>query len=264
MVSLVEALDFFAAIEVMDPVAAEEFAQVLNDRTGVDWTVDISLVAVGESSYKEYFAFYYQKNKVSPDNSGAICQSNMATHDDGHTCFLKDSYPQGKAAFERDPFLGSYLINGTSVAVVGVHTIYGKSTLAGLERRKREINNLKIMLEEVHKYDPQHDIIVLGDFNLEIPDDSDETNENENILIPESFSGGSLGLKVLIHEPTTIGKSNYDHIVWSDLNKSQLVADSEEVLMDFDLDEVDEKAEYKSVVSDHFPVAVSFKVVQEY
>jgi len=257
LVKLVEDLDFFAATEILSPQAAEQLWEALEVNSDKKWEMDLSPFANGESSYREYVAFFFNPERIKRAPNNPYCQQIADEINDNRTCFIKDQRRKGKPDYERDPYLGTYKIGNQIISVLGLHLIYGEQSNDGLVRRQHELSSLKQTAIELTEVNPDHRILLMGDFNLELPP-KNTNNPGHLKYIPTEFWNHDVEMQVLVQGPTTIGKGNYDHLVMVK-NKNLSVTDgSDRIHRDFNLDSKTEKRQYRYEVSDHFPVSAEF------
>jgi len=263
IVELVDEADLhvFAGIEIMSTEAADALLEALNRQSTHKWEMILSSHKNGESSYKEWFAFYYQVGKAEPLNLGKrFCNTYEGTESKGDSCYARDLYSDGPD-FERDPFVGHFKIGGALFSLVSVHLVYGGQDQESIQRRLNEMMNLRIVADKVRNLSPAHDVVVLGDFNLKLDTELDPFDPDRvKPIVPEDFIFQSPPMTALISEATTIGNSNYDHFFFYEDNLNPLIDESQDTLIDFDTSSRQQKAVYKSEVSDHFLIRTSFRL----
>jgi len=258
--------DVLAIVEVMTRDSATKLAQSISARTGEPWKALVSSEPVGEGQYKEYFGFLYREDRVKPQApSKAYCRTEEAIQVEiqAIACFAKDKYQDGPD-FEREPFVGHFEIAKSDYVLVGVHLYYGGGEKELVARRQRELTNLGAVMRKIRETTPSADVLSMGDYNLSLGTREELALEGSAVrtseIIPESFFA-TLEVKVatflgMIKKPTTVGFSNYDHIIWMLSNKSKLVEGTDRVVYDLDIQSPMERTKYKSEVSDHYPVQV--------
>jgi hypothetical protein len=239
----------FAAVEVMRPEAPAELLPVLAEVTGHPWAATVSATATGESTYREYAAFFYRTDVAEPSlPAAAFCRTAEATDRSGSACFAKDHNAGTDAPdFQRDPFAAHFRIGGQKFVLIAVHVVFGDSISA----RRHELDGLRTVMERARASTPGADVVALGDFNLAL-------ESRAGPAIGSEFFSGGAPLLGLIDTPTTLGTSSYDHVVYFEGNTHQHVAGSEVVVRDFDAKSDAAKADYKATVSDHLPAGVTF------
>lgn len=259
----------FAGVEVMNPDGAEEVRSHLASHTGKDWQVLLSKTANGESSYKEYLAYFYRADIVTPElPDDSFCNStDGAEVTDQGACFAKDRHTGGEAQFDRDPFVAHVKIGDAHFSFAAVHLFYGGTDSASTERRIGELKAFRKVLNKIKESTPNSDVIGLGDFNLALPTfefdnavDADPvlSAESSNAKMPDEFFTALPKITGLIDGPTTIGFSSYDHILVFDDNQHKPIDGTGKIISDFNLQSSTQRAKYKTEVSDHYPVGVDF------
>ncbi len=269
IVSLVDEaeLHIFAGIEIMSVDAANALLDALNTHSDYRWAMALSKINNGESTYKEWFAYYYQPGVVKPIQSGAkFCNTSAATDRKNNTCYAKDYRVDGPD-FARDPFVGHFQLGHARFTFISVHLFYGGHDQDSVRARLKEMGHLRKVADKVKETTPSHDVVLLGDFNLRLVEEviweaSDfaerDTDARVKAEVPESFIDKEPHLNSLIVEATTVGNANYDHFFWFETNKYHVLEDSYGVLFDFDRSSTPQKEKYKSEVSDHFLIRSTF------
>lgn len=211
--------------EVMSKKGLEELADILCEVTGDKWSYHISSYPVGNSSYKEYFAFIWKDSHVS-------------------LLDIHGFYPDPNNNFSREPYGASFKIENFDFIFVLTHLV------AGTKKSKREseafyLNNVYSFFEKINN--SEKDIIIAGDFNL--PGDSyfftslkEYSNYNIVSCIDPAFK-------------TTIGKNDfvnsYDNFFLS------LIHTKEYTGINGVIDFTNNKFVYsKKFISDHLPVFI--------
>ena len=257
--------DIFGATEVMKLEAAEELLQILRARSGAPWQISTSTYANGESNYKEHFAFFWRSDRVQVSSSPqSFCSSPESEGRSDHTCYVSDPRLGGEPSFERDPFVGHFKVGDMGLTLITVHLVYGGTSAEDVERRKSEMRALRASMDRVREMTPDHKIVTVGDFNLSIVSDDDAPEPEESRWVreamPEEVFTTWPQVDGLIDHGTTIGNSSYDHILYYEDSIWSVVDESVKVVRDFEHRSAEERAKYKAEVSDHYPVAATFKL----
>jgi hypothetical protein len=265
-------LHIFSAIELMSIDGSNTLLAELNSNSIYNWEMSLSKINNGETTYKEWFAYYYRTDFVKPITTGDLfCDTSAAASQQENTCYAKDYYDDGPD-FSRDPFVGHFQIGRSKFTLVSVHLHYGGHDQDSIKARLKEMKYLRKVVNKVKKNTPKHDVILLGDFNLrlveeviweDVPETADIEAENRvKAEVPESFIDQVPHLNSIITEATTVGHANYDHIFYFADNKHHVIEDSYGAYMDFDLNSTHQKNKYKSEVSDHFLIRASFNLAK--
>lgn len=232
--------DLFAAIEVMNKPVAYDLLKRLKKRSSAEWDLVLSKTSSGESSYKEYFAVYYKKSLFAPDQSdSAYCSlKNYAKERLQNGCYALDRNKR----FYRDPYITHFKVNGKKLTILAVHIFYGSKSLAHINKRKREVTQLRKIARRI-KRKTRSNVIILGDFNL------------PKKVLRNTFHRSN----VLVSKPTTIWDSVYDNIIFANNRQFYLVPGSVRVVRDYNKRSKNARKLYLKKVSDHLPVVASFR-----
>ncbi len=253
----------FSGTEIMRADAAHDLRDKLRAKTGKKWELSLSEHASGETTYKEFLGFYYRSDLVKPVTSAeAFCASNDASAQTGNGCFAKDVGTADGPSFDRDPYIAQFKVGTRRLAIAAVHLVWGGSDAEAKERRISELFELKKVLAKVSAASQGYEVIAAGDFNLTLDLDvaSGVKQDSTSIEMPGNFFLEAPAVTGLINQPTTVGLSNYDHVLYLKSNTAKHVPNSEKVVVDFDLADAEAKALFKKDVSDHFPAGVSFSL----
>src|SRR5690606_20341239 len=111
--------DLFAAVEIMKEDAAEELLAELKRVTRKPWAMLLSKEPAGEYIYKEYFAFFYRQDRVTPaEVPGQFCSTSKARLAEASSCYADDlRLDNGRPDFEREPFIGHFEKEGHLITV---------------------------------------------------------------------------------------------------------------------------------------------------
>lgn len=272
LATLVKKGDFhiFAGTEVMTEAGASDVLTALQEQTGKPWKLLLSKSASGESSYKEYLAYFYRSDLVKAQAPAAnFCATSEGQQQIESACFAKDRRTGGQADFDRDPFVAHFKVGAADFSLVAVHLYYGSTNAEATARRLGELKNLRKVMDRVKEATPSSDVIALGDFNFALPtfefEASTELNpalsaESNNAKMPAEFFSAEPTLVGLIDGPTTVGFSSYDHFLYFQDNKHVPLEGTEKIVSDFDLTDSSARAEYKTEVSDHYAIGVDFSL----
>lgn len=221
---VLKGFDLIGLIEVMNVEGVEKLVKELEKESGISWEYHISPYPVGSTSYKEYFAYIWKKEKVE------FIQA-------------RGYYPDESKKFERTPYGADFKINNFDFTMVLAHSIFGKKEA---QRRAEAFN-----LDRVYNYfqgldENENDIIIAGDFNLNAKDEAFET-----LLNLEDKMVYALDPKI----KTTIGKdrlaNSYDNIFLSTIYTQEFQGKSGAI--DFT------RKKYKLMkdkISDHLPIFI--------
>jgi len=257
--------DVFGATEVMKPETAEELMQELRPRSGAPRQIRIIPFASRESNYKEHFAFLWRSDRVKESTSPQVyCNSPESEGRSDNVCYAEDPRSGGVPAYERDPFVGHFKVGDMGLTLVSVHLVYGGTASEDIERRQQEMRALRSTMDRVRSLTPDHKIVTVGDFNLSVVSDDDSPEPEESRWLreamPEEVFSTWPKIDGLVDHGTTIGNSSYDHILYYEDSVWSVVDGSVRVVHDFDVESDIERRMYKAEVSDHYPVAATFRL----
>lgn len=171
--------DIIGLQEVMNEGSLKRLKQNLENVSNEKWEYHISEYSVGNSDYKEYYAYIWKKDRVSLEKIFG---------------FYKE---KNKYDFTREPYGVKFKIGKFDFIYVLAHSVYGKRERERILEAARYI----LVYEYFYNIDPlENDIIIAGDFNL--PADNmgfrkllKHKNQIEYVLDPKT-------------DLTTIGKNN--------------------------------------------------------
>jgi len=229
--SVIKDFDLIGLLEVMNRSGVEKLVKELENETGEKWDYYLSPYPVGESSYKEYYAYLWQSKKAK---------------------FLKERgyYQSENKEFSREPYGIDFKIGKFDFTLVLVHIVFGKE-----ERRRRgEIFKLGKVYDYFQDLDPkENDIIIAGDFNMPALDESFENLLNHRDKI------------IYVIDPvikTTLGKnglsSSYDNMFLSNIHTWEFTGESGAV--DFSEEKYKER---KDNISDHLPIFIEVEISKD-
>jgi len=250
--------DILSAQEIMTKEGAYDVLDSLNSQGNENWEILLSDRATGETSYKEFFAYYYKSDKVLPKTRGNLfCTGGKAYAYEEGGCFAKDfRREEGIPDFSRDPYVSQFLVNNSEIAIVSNHMHYGSSSSMDIAIRQKEMVNLKKVMNSIKEASPTATVTALGDFNLKLPVQPGTTGPEE---VPAEFFEENGRVTGLIDSATTLGNSSYDHFFfYEDANcipeiHSAKVYETESVSTE------NLKTAFKKEVSDHLPIGVTIK-----
>lgn len=155
--------------------AGEAIDQLLN-LLGPPWRGSSLSPLTGNS---ERFAFLYRSDRVQE-----VGRPHLLTG-------------AGVTVFDRTPYVGSFRAGQFDFALVSVHLSYTDTA-----RRRREAEALSRFARDIANQGPEHDVIVLGDFN-------EQRGNLANLAYFDSMSW-----KRLITEPTNLsGRDIFDNLL---------------------------------------------------
>ena len=138
---LLKPYDLIAIQELRDAEVLKRTLSILKG-WGYDFGYEISS-PVGHH-VKELYAFLYRKDKIAVLQKGHV-------YDDTYDLFI------------REPFYARFKAQNFDFILLTVHILYG----SGITQRRPELLALSHVYDEIQAKNPsEHDIIVVGDFNL--------------------------------------------------------------------------------------------------
>ena len=221
MAAILKDFTVIGLLEVMNEDGLEELELAMEKATGRDWSTAISESKVGNSSYKEYYAFLWDTKHAKYRGSRGF-------------------YTERCNEFEREPWGADFKIGRFDFTFVLLHSVFGKS----VKERKKEA----MYLDDVYNYfqeinGAEQDVIIAGDFNLPADDPAFDITDS---------AGQFYAVPV---QPTTIGKdalvSAYDNIFINSSYTTEFSGISG--ILDFTDNDF---AAVRKVVSDHLPVYI--------
>lgn len=223
MSEVLKGFDLVGLLEVMNTQGVEKLVKELEKNSGERWEYHISSYPVGSTSYKEYVAYIWKKERVE---------------------FIKShGYYPDENKFERPPYGADFKIDNFDFTFVLVHTIFGKKE----SQRRAEAFQMSRVYDYFQNLDgEENDIIIAGDFNLSADDEA-----FENLLEHEDGIVHTLTPRI----KTTIGKdrlaNSYDNMFLSRIYTQEFEGKSG--ALDFT------KKKYKLMkdkISDHLPIFI--------
>lgn len=226
-----EMFDIVGLIEVMDTEGVEKLVNALDKVSGEKWDYHISPYPVGKSSYKEYFAYVWKKDKVE---------------------FLKERgfYKDAEGKFARPPYGADFKIGEFDFTFVLVHSVFGKNESA----RRAEAFKMNEVYDYFQNMDTkENDVIIAGDFNLSGFDESFEkllSHPDKIIYALSPVIKTTLGKKSLA--------SSYDNMFLSTIYTKEFTGKSG--ALDFT------QGQYKLMkdkISDHLPIFIVVEISED-
>lgn len=131
-------------------------------RLGPDWGLILTDITKGASGNAERLAFVFDTRRVKP--SGLACELVVPGEQDR-------KIPAGalNRQFARTPYAVSFLSGGQTFILVTLHVVYGKSPAERIPELKAIADWLAGWAEQ--EADWHHNLIALGDFNIDREDD---------------------------------------------------------------------------------------------
>lgn len=224
MAKILENFDIIGLVEVINENGVEKLVKNLEKESNEKWEYHISPYPVGHTSYKEYFAYIWKKDKV---------------------LFLQERgfYDDKNNEFSRPPYAADFKIGKFDFTFVLVHSIFGKSEK---QRRAEAFKMWKVYEYFQEKNRDENDVIIAGDFNLPAFDESFEKLLNHKDKIIYALSPTI---------KTTVGTkrlaNSYDNMFLS--TKYTKEFEGKSGALDF------AKGDYKSMrskISDHLPIFI--------
>ncbi|MGL5962960.1 MAG: endonuclease/exonuclease/phosphatase family protein [Fusobacteriaceae bacterium] len=225
MAEAIKSFQIVGLVEVMNREGVEELADSLQKVTGKKWDYHISPYAEGDSSYKEYYGYIWQRDEVK-----LIREMGF--------------YPDSGDKFTRPPYGAFFRMGQFDFVMVMAHSVFGKSA----SLRRAEAFNYDEVYDYFQSLDKnEKDVLIAGDFNLS---GNDEAFEQLTVLHPDKV--------IYAVDPTlktTIGNkglaSAYDNIFLSTIHTKEFKGKSGK----YDFTGGDYKKSKKEI-SDHLPVFI--------
>ncbi|MGF6907316.1 endonuclease/exonuclease/phosphatase family protein [Fusobacterium sp. PH5-44] len=229
--SVLADFDLIGLQEVMNQKGVEKLVYFLEKETKEKWDYHISPYSVGESSYKEYYAYIWKANKV---------------------VFLKERgfYSGETKEFSREPYGADFKIGEFDFTYVLIHIVFGKDE----SRRRSEIFKMHKVYDYFQNLDnDENDIIIAGDFNMPALDESFENllgHKDEIIYIIDPVMKTTLGKNGL--------SSSYDNIFLSNKYTQEFTGYSGSI--DFTEGKYGDR---KKNISDHLPIFFQVNILTD-
>lgn len=227
--------DVIGLQEVMQPEAVDSVTERLGKLTQVEWGFVLSSDKLGRSSYKEYYAVVYRK-----DRTVFISGSSGVWNDAGDK-------------FEREPFYASFRSGNFDYILILMHSDFDGNK----EVMRREAMLLAGAYRTLQDADPdENDLILMGDFNLSASDrgwDSLRTLSTITNLIPATA--------LTTVSPSGSPSSAYDNIWIQTQFTGREYAGKAEAHYLFDslfTSSTNAAKTWRQTVSDHLPVYAIF------
>jgi len=224
---------------------------------GDDWAFLMTDVTQGQPGNDERMAFLYDTKRLKP--SGLACELVVPQE------WMSEVAPDALTRqFTRTPYAVSFKAGGTTFILVTLHVTYGDSAddrvpeLKGIARWMREWAD--------QENDWSHNLIALGDFNIDRRDDPLwQAFTSTGLSVPEALNQVP---RTLFSDPTKPDQGSfYDQIAWFQTSKGvqKISAQYRNAgYVDFTpFVYTDQKMTRQSVsfrVSDHFPLWAEFSI----
>lgn len=129
---------------------------------GEDWAFILTDVTLGKAGNQERLAFLFDTRRVKP--SGLACELVVPLEQDA-------GVPAGDLdrQFARTPYAVSFLSQGQTFTLVTLHVLYGKQAADRVPELRAIAKWLANWAERESGWD--HNLIALGDFNIDRADD---------------------------------------------------------------------------------------------
>ena len=174
---------------------------------GEHWSVLLSDVTEGAAGNNERLAFLFDTRRVKL--SGLACEIVIPPEHLDH-----DDADRLSRQFARSPYAVGFSVSGHSMTLVSLHVIWGSSQQERVHELSAIAEWLSRWSRDKHAWD--HDLITLGDFNIERRDDRfHDAFTSTGLTIPadlidarRSVFGGTAGAAA------PGGGAAYDQIAW--------------------------------------------------
>lgn len=145
LAAIASKIDLLAVQEVMTEEGIGKLKRQLEKNTGESWSYLVSH-ALGDSSYKEMYAFVWRDSAVEYSNGAVV-------------------YLDRGNRFAREPFSAKFRSkrSGAELALGTMHVVFGKR----IADRTPEIKELASYWQWMQDVYPRTPIVLLGDFNLQ-------------------------------------------------------------------------------------------------
>lgn len=256
---IISRFDVVAVQEVRGDLACLRHLLKYLNQHDQNWGVILTDVTRGDQGNNERMAFLFDTRRVRP--SGLACELVIPDPDDWADISPGDISPDAfQTQFARTPYAVSFIASGKTFILVTLHVIYGKNA----DERVPELRAIAAWLadwaKQVNSWD--HNLIALGDFNID---------RNDDKLYQAFTSTGLRPPQELAELPRTIfggenQQKHYDQIAWftGDQGVPALSLDYTKQAGNFDfvpLLRQDLTRQEKSWrVSDHYPLWVEFAI----
>lgn len=248
-----------AAVRRFDVVAVQEVRgnlralRHLMKVLGEDWAFILTDVTEGKAGNNERLAFLFDTRRVKP--SGLACELVVPIEQDA-------GVPAGDLdrQFARTPYAVSFFSQGQTFTLVTLHVLYGEEAAD----RVPELRAIALWLAgwAEREFDWHHNLIALGDFNIDRADDP---------LFEAFTSTGLVPAPQLAGLPRTIfddpgAEHFYDQIAWfTQGQKHRPVLTLESAAggnINFvpQLQDTNTLTELSWRISDHFPLWIEFTI----
>jgi len=230
-----EALVYFDLIglqEVMNEDGMKELKKELEKATKAKWDYFITEKNVGSGSYKEYFGYIWQKNKVTMLKKYGFFPNTS------------------EISFERPPYGADFKIGEFDFTFVLFHNIFGNSK-SERQLEASYLNDVCIYFQDING--DEDDVILAGDFNLPVHDNAFKSLFSNRDQIFYALDPTN---------KTTIGKnglsSSYDNMFFSYKYTKEYTGECG--VFDFTNNDY---SIVRKTVSDHLPIFMIFYIDED-
>ena len=236
-------------VRLFDVVAVQEIRRNtrgmlrLLDVLGPDWGVVLSDTTRGDAGNDERLAFLYDRRRVIP--SGLAGELVLPPLADGNPA----------RQFARTPYAVSFRAGEEEFVLVTLHVLYGDDDAP--ELREPELRAIAEWMAEwgddPHRY--HHDLIVLGDFNIDRRGDPRfEAFTSAGLMVPEA-------LQAVRTTVTGSQAKHYDQIAWF-MGRIRMVPSGRAGVIEFGDAVFRELTPQRMTfrVSDHLPMWAEFTI----
>lgn len=176
---------------------------------GSDWGLMLTDVTRGDPGNSERLGFLFDRRKVQP--SGLAAELVVPDEEfDANEPIESDALER---QFARTPYAVSFRCGSQTFILVTLHVLYGESPA----RRTPELKAIATWLDrwarEMNEWDGNHNLIALGDFNIDRRgDERYEAFTSTGLYVPESLHQVP---RTISSDPENPDKGHfYDQIAW--------------------------------------------------
>ena len=197
---IVSRYDVVALQEVKGNLRAlRDMMKYLGDR----WSFLMTDITIGDAGNNERMAFIFNLDRVKP--SGLACE--LVVPPEWLTSIPENALQK---QFARTPYAVSFKSGDATFILVTLHVDYGDST----DERKRELKAIARWMKEWAKRETKwhHNMLVLGDFNIERKDDELwQAFTSTGLSVPDDLQEVP---KSIFDDASDSGDKFYDQIAW--------------------------------------------------
>ena len=197
---IVSRFDVVALQEVKGNLRAlRDMMKYLGDR----WSFLMTDITIGDAGNNERMAFIFNLDRVKP--SGLACE--LVVPPEWLTSIPENALQK---QFARTPYAVSFKSGEATFILVTLHVDYGDST----DERKRELKAIARWMKEWAKRETRwhHNMLVLGDFNIERKDDELwQAFTSTGLSVPDDLQKVP---KSIFDDASDSGDKFYDQIAW--------------------------------------------------